>query len=189
MPVEIVEFREAWKSEFDSIAVSLRSAFGTLALRIDHIGSTAVQNLAAKDIIDIQITVAQLDDHVSNAMISAGYQRREHITCDHRPAGSHGPDSDWEKWFFAAPSTQRPTNTHLRIDGRPNQSYPLLFRDYLRAHPATAEAYSKLKRRLAENLRNPDAYCDTKDPAVDLIYLPAQQWAQERNWNPAPSDG
>jgi len=58
----------------------------------------------------------------------------------------------------------------------------LLFRDYLRAHPATAAAYAELKRRLAAGLADPASYPDVKDPAVDLIYLAAEEWAAAAGW-------
>ena len=63
----------------------------------------------------------------------------------------------------------------MRVQGRANQRYALLFRDYLRAHPATAEAYAELKRRLAQHLADPRMYPEVKDPAVDLIYLAAEE--------------
>src|SRR4051794_4003824 len=58
---EIVAPSSGWPAEFAEIATALRSALGGLALRIDHIGSTAVPGLAAKDVVDIQVTVAALD--------------------------------------------------------------------------------------------------------------------------------
>jgi GrpB-like predicted nucleotidyltransferase (UPF0157 family) len=64
----------------------------------------------------------------------------------------------------------------------------LLFRDYLRAHPATAAAYAGLKRRLASSLDDPEDYPDVKDPAVDLIYPAAEEWAGAIDWGPGPSD-
>ena len=76
----------------------------------------------------------------------------------------------------------------MRVQGRANQRYPLLFRDYLRTHPATAEAYAELKRRLAQHLADPKTYPDVKDPAVDLIYLAAEDWASVTGWHPGRSD-
>jgi GrpB-like predicted nucleotidyltransferase (UPF0157 family) len=64
----------------------------------------------------------------------------------------------------------------------------LLFRDYLRTHPATAQAYAELKQRLAEHLADPQMYPQVKDPAVYLIYLAAQDWAQITGWEPEPTD-
>jgi GrpB-like predicted nucleotidyltransferase (UPF0157 family) len=58
--IEIVPYDERWPDEFAGLAAPLRAALGTLALRIEHIGSTAVPGLAAKDLIDIQVTVATL---------------------------------------------------------------------------------------------------------------------------------
>jgi GrpB-like predicted nucleotidyltransferase (UPF0157 family) len=99
-----------------------------------------------------------------------------------------GEDTEWEKWYFRPPAYQRLTHIHTRVMGRANQRYPLLFRDYLRVHPATAEAYAELKRRLAENLADPETYPDVKDPAVALIYLAAEEWAAAINWTPGASD-
>jgi GrpB-like predicted nucleotidyltransferase (UPF0157 family) len=99
-----------------------------------------------------------------------------------------GADTDWEKWQFEPPTGQRRTHTHVRLVGRPNQRYPLLFRDYLRAHPATAESYAELKRRLAQGLADSLTYPEVKDPAVDLIYLAAEEWAAATHWQPGPSD-
>ena len=144
--------------------------------------------LAAKDIIDIQITVAALDDQVVSAMNALGYRKAEGIWRDHVPPHFVGPDSHWQKWFFREPHGQRLTNTHVRIQGRANQRYPLLFRDYLRTHPATAEAYAELKRRLAEHLADWQTYPYVKDPAVDLIYFAAEKWAADTGWQQGPTD-
>jgi GrpB-like predicted nucleotidyltransferase (UPF0157 family) len=186
--VEIVPYRESWPSEFRAIALALRQGLGPLALRIDHIGSTAVPGLAAKDIIDIQITVAALDQTLLSAMIRLGYSQPEGIRHDHRPPRVQGPDSDWDKWFFNPPAGQRHAHTHVRVQGRSNQRYPLLFRDYLRAHPATAESYAELKRRLASHLADGQTYPDVKDSAVDLIYFAAEEWAAAVDWHVGPSD-
>jgi GrpB-like predicted nucleotidyltransferase (UPF0157 family) len=184
----IVDYQPTWPSDFAAIAAELRRHLGGLALRIDHIGSTSVPGLAAKDIVDIQVTVAALDAPVLSALTALGYVRPEGIWGDHRPPGSHGPDSDWQKWFLREPPGQRLTNTHVRVQGRPNQRYPLLFRDYLRAHPASAAAYAELKRRLARALADPTTYPEVKDPAVDLIYFAAEAWAATTAWHMAPSD-
>src|SRR5512137_3047985 len=99
MTVEIIPYQDRWPAEFQAIASDLRRALGPLALRIDHIGSTSVPGLAAKDVIDIQITVAALDRRVLSAMTDLGYVRPEGIWRDHRPPHATGPESDWEKWY------------------------------------------------------------------------------------------
>lgn len=186
--VEIIPYQERWSAEFKQIATTLHQALGELALRIDHIGSTAVPGLAAKDIIDVQITVGALSEQVIEIMEGLGYTQPEGVWHDHRPPNSSGPDSEWEKLYFRPPPGQRPTNTHVRVQGRANQRYPLLFRDYLRTHPETAAAYAELKRRLATYLADSDTYPYVKDPAVDLIYFAAEAWATEIEWEMQPSD-
>ena len=74
----------------------------------------------------------------------------------------------------------------MRQAGRCNERYALLFRDHLRAHPRVAEAYAELKRRLGASLADPQTYPDVKDPAVDLIYLAAEDWAAAGAWCPTP---
>jgi len=144
-----------------------------------------VPGLAAKDRIDIQVTVASLDD--ANPLGAAGYEDFA-ICADHRPPHAGGPDEDWAKRFFNPPSTERRANIHVRVDGRANQRYALLFRDYLRTRPAAAEAYAELKRGLAAELRRVGVYADVKDPACDLIIVAAEDWAEATGWQPGPSD-
>lgn len=188
--VEIVPYDERWPSEFAAIAAELRGALGDMALRIDHIGSTSVPALAAKDRIDIQLTVADFErfEPAQAALERLGYTIVPRNTRDHEPPGWEGPDEQWQKRFFRPPPGQRPTNLHVRAAGRANQRYPLLFRDYLRAHPRSAAAYAELKRRLADNLRDLDTYPDVKDPACDLIAAAAEDWAAAVGWEQGPSD-
>src|SRR5215216_1898357 len=186
--IEIVAYKNGWPLEFRELAFALRQGLGPVALRIDHIGSTAVPGLAAKDVIDIQISVAAFSPELLSALSTLGYSHLEDFRSDHRPAHAGGADIEWQKWFFNPPSGQRRTNTHVRFQGRANQRYALLFRDYLRTHPATAESYAELKRRLAQNLPDLRMYAEIKDPAVDLIYLAAEEWAASISWKPGPSD-
>ena len=186
--IEIVDYRSTWPDEFQQIARTIRSALGEAAMRIDHIGSTSIPGLCAKDVIDLQISVERLDGRVSHALRAIGYTQVDDIVRDHRPPDDDGPAENWQKLYFRPPSGQRRTNTHVRALGRPNQRYALLFRDYLRVHSATAAAYGELKRRLAVSLANPDDYPDVKDPAVDLIFLPAKLWAIETGWDLGPTD-
>jgi GrpB-like predicted nucleotidyltransferase (UPF0157 family) len=188
--IEIVPYNPRWPAEFAAIGTALRRVLGNLALRIDHIGSTAVPSLAAKDRIDVQLTVAGFEHFApaQAALERVGYTIVPGNIGDHSPPGWEGPKEEWEKRFFRPPPDQRPTNLHVRAAGRANQRYSLLFRDYLRAHPRSAAAYAELKRRLAANLRDPSTYPDVKDPACDLIIVAAQDWAAATGWEPGPSD-
>jgi GrpB-like predicted nucleotidyltransferase (UPF0157 family) len=179
---DIVPHRPNWTHEFQEIAVALRASAGEMALRVDHIGSTSVPHLCAKDVIDVQVTVASLEGGVAERLRQIGFVPCPEISGDHVPPGHSGPESDWAKLFFVQPSGQRRINVHVRQAGRPNQRYALLFRDYLVAHPRAAAAYGELKQRLAGSLASEDAYTDVKDPVVDLIYFAAEEWASLFQW-------
>jgi GrpB-like predicted nucleotidyltransferase (UPF0157 family) len=76
----------------------------------------------------------------------------------------------------------------VRVVGRPNQRYALLFRDYLRAHPQASAAYAELKRRLAALGIARSVYAEVKDPACDIIIVAANAWASAVSWKPGPPD-
>jgi GrpB-like predicted nucleotidyltransferase (UPF0157 family) len=187
-PVEIVPSTRGWAREFQTLGQTLRACLGDLALRIDHIGSTSVPGLAAKDVIDIQVTVAELNlDSLGPALACAGFVHRPDNPGDHRPPGRHGPAADWAKLYFG-PLIDRAIHVHVRAAGRPNQRYALLFRDYLRARPDVAAAYAELKRRLAALGVTRGVYAEVKDPACDIIAIGAEDWAASIGWTPGPSD-
>lgn len=181
--ITIVEHQAIWSAEFEVIAAQLRETLGSSALRIDHIGSTAVPTLASKDIIDIQVTVHSLDASISERLIAAGFaSHAQTLRQDHLPPGFEPREQDWTKFFFMQRPGARRSNIHVRQLGKPNQRYPLLVRDFLRAEGRTAVAYGELKKRLALALADPDTYPDVKDPVADIIYLAAERWAQATDW-------
>jgi GrpB-like predicted nucleotidyltransferase (UPF0157 family) len=188
--ISIVSYKTSWPNEFLEKGRMLRNILSDLALRIDHIGSTSVPGLAAKDIIDIQITASRLSHNVESAMNLAGFQRLANITQDHVPPGKEADAHDWEKWFFQPASAGRRVNVHVRMPGRANQRYAILFRDYLRVFPAIAQAYGRVKEAIIKYHLEQDleAYYDIKDPVCDIIYGGAEQWAASTNWQAGPSD-
>jgi GrpB-like predicted nucleotidyltransferase (UPF0157 family) len=186
--VSILEYQTHWQTDFDLVASDLQEVLGTDALRIDHIGSTAIPDLCAKDIIDVQVTVQALDTSISQKLLQAGFTIHTDVSRqDHLPPGFEPNHQDWSKFFFMQRPGDRRTNIHVRQRGKPNQRYPLLVRDFLRVDMRTAVAYGKLKKRLAVALADPDSYPDVKDPAADLIYLAAERWAVETKWQQTPT--
>jgi dephospho-CoA kinase len=178
-PGQLVPYRAVWPDDAQRIIRRLEMACGATALRIDHIGSTAVPGMDAKDVIDIQITVASLDaaDEVNEPLANVGYPRIEQITED----SAHGDDpSLWRKRFHCAADPGRPANIHVRVEGWPGQRFALLFRDWLAANPGVQQDYLAAKRRA---LSAPD-YAEAKEPWFADAYHRAWQWAKTTGWRP-----
>lgn len=192
--IVISDPRPDWAADYRAIANHLRGLFnprpvsGTTptspgVVRIDHIGSTAVTGLAAKDVIDVQITVCELADQtVIERLTQAGYQRRDDIRFDNL-VGLASDDPALAKHYLTQPPDRRAAHIHVREQGRLNQIYPLLFRDYLRAEPTTRAAYAKVKRALAARFADdPSAYYAIKDPYMDTVYQAACLWRDAVGW-------
>lgn len=183
--IEILAYNGRWPQEFAQIQQALAAALGPLALRVDHIGSTSVPGLGAKDVIDVQVTVADLSEAVRQALLVAGFQQFREAMSDHVPPGEDPAPENWQKFLFVQPEGQRRANIHVRVEGKPNQRYPLLFRDYLRAQPKSAQAVEIIKRELAKHHgEDIETYYDIKDPVYDLIWDAAQLWAEYTHWEP-----
>ena len=183
--IVIHDYKPTWPGEFEIIRSSLLEVLGSLALRIDHIGSTSVPGLGAKDVIDIQVTVQALTSEVKERLLMAGYEYWPTITQDHIPLGEEADPKLWVKFLFNQPKGQRRANLHVRIDAHPNQRYALLFRDYLRAHPNSATSIELIKREIVKrHADDVDAYYDIKDPVYDLIWDAALDWSRQTGWKP-----
>jgi len=186
-PVVITDYQPRWADEFQTAATQLRKVLGESALRIDHISSTSVPGLGAKDIVDIQITLESLDDMAAftEKMLAANFLRRGTIHYDCL-VGIDDPDSpQLRKAYFREPEGQRRCHLHVRQQGLQNQRYALLFRDFLRANNTVRIGYERIKRRLTEIFpESIDGYLYIKDPLMDIIYEGAESWATTVDWTP-----
>ncbi len=193
----LVPHDPSWPEQARRIVARLNTACGHRAVRIDHIGSTAVQGLDAKDAIDIQVTVASLDvaDDLGEALSGAGYLRMP-ITADVSKPDSRSTVAEfdhtddealWHKRIHASADPGRPTYVHLRVDGWPNQQFALLFVDWLAANPDAREDYLAVKRE-AERATTPDngmeTYVAAKEPWFLDAYRRAWAWADASDWRP-----
>ena len=177
-PVEISRYQPEWARRFADLGRSLRATLGAVAVRIDHIGSTAVPGLAAKPVTAIQISVANLEppDAFREPLERLGYVFRA------------DNEERTKRYFREAPGTRR-THIHVRRSGSWAEQFALLFRDYLRTHPGDAARYETLKRTLAEQYRDDrGAYTEAKVPFTWEIMQRADRWSQEIEWVPGPSD-
>ncbi|UOQ96203.1 GrpB family protein [Hymenobacter sp. 5317J-9] len=184
-PVVLRPHQPTWAQEFAETARRIGGAAGPAILRIDHIGSTAVPGLAAKDIIDIQVTVASLDDiaELTHPLWQAGFRQG---AFDYDTYHGLPPQSvELRKLYLREPLGGRRTHIHVREAGRFNARFALLFRDYLRANDAARDEYELLKRRASEIFPDSiDGYLYLKEPVFHLIYQAAELWAAKRRWKP-----
>jgi GrpB-like predicted nucleotidyltransferase (UPF0157 family) len=176
--IEIADYDPAWPRRFADLGATLRRALGDVALRIDHIGSTAVPGLAAKPIVDLQISVASFEP------LAAFKAPLEALGFVHRAT-----NPELTKRYFREPPGRWRTHVHVRRAGSFSEQFALLFRDYLRGHPEAAAGYAATKRQLAA-LHEYDraAYTDAKGPCVWALIRRADDWAQRTGWLPGPSD-
>src|SRR6185503_5473614 len=138
--VVITEYDASWPVLFEEEAHRLRAVLGSSALRIEHVGSTSIPGLAAKPVIDIQVSVASLAPHgrYVDVMATLGYR---HVAFG---------DFDLVYPFFHKPVEWPSTHhVHLCESGGEQEWKHLAFRDYLRGHPQVAQEYAGLKRGLA----------------------------------------
>jgi GrpB-like predicted nucleotidyltransferase (UPF0157 family) len=138
--IVIAPYDPAWLARFDAEAERIRQAFGSRALRVEHVGSTSVPGLAAKPVIDIQVSVPSLEPRdIYNSWLSGlGYT--------HFSLGSFDVVYPFFKRPVGWPSTH---HVHLCVVGSVQEQEHLAFRDYLRCNLDVAAEYASLKRKLA----------------------------------------
>jgi len=183
--VVLSDWRPEWATDFAELAEALSAALGGIAIRIDHIGSTSVQGMRAKDVIDVQVIVAEQEsDRIIQALERSGFEQRTSAwnLRDHVPAGWAGNPEEWSKFVFAPPPSSRKGNVHVRRLGSPNERYALLFRDFLRADKEARDAWSRFKTQLAMSTRSLSDYGAVKDPATDVLLALAERWAIDTAW-------
>ena len=127
-PIVILPHQNRWRDEFEALATRLRSIVTDQVLRIDHIGSTSVAGLAAKDIVDIQMTVRDIDglEVLQHRLQRHGFVFRNDIRSDNFVGDSGSDPKEWRKAYFREPEGERRTHIHVREVDRSNQRYALL---------------------------------------------------------------
>jgi GrpB-like predicted nucleotidyltransferase (UPF0157 family) len=167
--VLIVAPNPAWSGTYRLEAAQISQALDVDFMDIQHIGSTAVPDLAAKPTIDILVAVRKLDSpEVYSCQLEVlGYRFESQV-------------DDAIRLFFRK-GTPRTHHLHIVEFGTWEYRRHLLFRDYLRAHPDTAQAYERLKRELAAAYAHDRAsYTASKtDFIVSVMDLAAGERAQQ----------
>jgi len=177
-PIVVVPYDPKWPGLFMELGAALCEVLSETALRIDHIGSTAIPGLDAKPVIDVQISVASFEplNAYRIPIESLGFVFRAN-------------NPDLSKRYFREKPGKRRTHVHVRRAGSWGEQGALLFRDYMRAHDKDARRYADLKHSLAERYRDDrPSYTNGKDTFVWEIIYKAHKWSQEVGWNPGTRD-
>ena len=202
MPPRLVEPDPDWPAQYERLAARIRAAAGQRAVSVEHIGSTSVPGLPAKDVLDIQLGVPSLADGSvdgsvdgsaggsagggaeRDALRAAGFTRYPGIEGDNPKPADPDP-AHWRKRFYVSADPGRPVNLHVRAVDSAGYRYALLFRDWLRADPAARDEYVEVKRRLEREHRgDPDTsgYAEAKEPWFEAALPLAEHWATTTGW-------
>nr|WP_246298945.1 GrpB family protein [Nocardioides panaciterrulae] len=149
------------------------------ATAVDHIGSTSIPGMPAKDCIDAMVQVASVEHVDCGALLEAGFRERPE---EWNRREALGPATH-PKRVFAPPPGGRSVNIHIREVGSPTARYALLFRDFLRADASSRVTWGRFKVRLAETATDIYSYGQIKSTAQPLLMALAETWAQETSWS------
>jgi dephospho-CoA kinase len=169
-----------WQRQAERLMSRIRRAAGGQAVRIDHIGSTAVPGLAASDVIDLQLSVRSLSDadELAEPLAVGGFIPDPEVDADH-PLGPSAHKPGWWKRLHTNADPARPVDLHLRVDGQHAQRCALLFRDWLRADAGAREEYVAVRQKLATAGQD---YPAGKRSWLDEAFHRAEQWAHDTGW-------
>lgn len=160
--VIVLPYNPKWKTDFETIKRELASAIGGLAVSIEHVGSTSVEGLSAKPVIDIDVVISDGSsfDRVAGRLKTIGYFH----------AGDQGIKDREVFKYTGKPHLQK---HHLYVC--PQNSRELLrhitFRDFLRKNPDAVKRYSEVKERAARLFPNDiEKYMAYKSPCIEELY-------------------
>ncbi|MGD8633596.1 MAG: GrpB family protein [Anaerolineales bacterium] len=157
-PIHLTPYDPDWPSQFSSLEALVRQALGDKVLMLEHVGSTSVEGLSAKPIIDMVLVVSDSADEPSYIPQLEGKGFALHIR-----------EPDWHEHRLLKASGVK-ANLHVFSKGCDEVGRMLSFRDWLRSHPADKDLYEKTKRNLAARTwKYTQHYADAKTEVVEEI--------------------
>lgn len=160
--VVVEPYNEEWKADFIAIKDELDAVLKDIVLKIEHVGSTSVEGLSAKPVIDVDVVIKDttvLHDVIS-ALQTIGYFHEGDLGIPGREA-------------FKYEGKEHLRKHHLYVCSQDSEELKrhITFRDYLRSNPDAVEEYSKIKEEAA-NLYpwDIDKYIEHKSPVIEMIY-------------------
>jgi GrpB-like predicted nucleotidyltransferase (UPF0157 family) len=167
--IKVLPHDPNWSKLFKAEANKLAAVLGQEVIAIHHIGSTAIPNISAKPIVDILVEVYDIEqiDEFNEEMMKLGYQ----------PKGEFGIPG--RRFFIKGDDSTRTHHVHTFQTGHPRIERYLNFRDYMMAHPEEAQAYSRLKEKLAQRFpEDIKGYMAGKDRFIKETDRKARAWRE-----------
>ena len=159
--VVVLPYDEQWKHDFLQIKAELTNVLGQLAIEIEHVGSTSVQGLSAKPIIDIDVVIKDYSglENAISALGKIGYQHEGNLGIAGREAFKYGGKEHLRKHhLYVCPEDSPELKRHIE------------FRDYLKTHPDAVREYSRIKEEGAELYPDDiDRYIEHKSTFIEKI--------------------
>jgi GrpB-like predicted nucleotidyltransferase (UPF0157 family) len=178
----VVAYDPRWPGDFAMLARRIQDALGPTAVRVNHVGSTSVPGLAAKDCIDVQVEARVLSKElIAGRFGKIGFRLRPE-PWNHAEAAPGGP---CPKLVFAPPAGERASNIHVLEAASEAARRKLLFRDFLREHDMARDAWSDFKQRLAAMATDIYQYGQAKAGPTEILMIAAESWAAQTQWAPS----
>lgn len=179
--IVLMPYNPDWRKRFLSMGQRLRRELGDTAVRVDHIGSTAIPGMTAKPVIDLQVSVPSLVDVDAAGRLAALEPLGLELRTD---------DSDATRRYLSGDFRGLGLSTvQVREHGSFGQQVHLLFRDFLRTVRTAAGRFAEEKERLAGNTWiTLDEYDEAKDELIWALLHEASRWAAEVGWRSGASD-
>lgn len=160
--VVVEPYDEAWKEDFAAIRDELEAVLNGLVLRIEHVGSTSVEGLSAKPVIDIDVVISDrsIFPEVVSALESIGYSHEGDLGIPGREAFKYeGKDHLKKHHLYVCAQDAEELKRHIA------------FRDFLRSDPDAVAEYSRIKEEGARLYPDDiDKYIEHKSPFIESIY-------------------
>lgn len=191
--LHLVDPDPRWSEEAERLLARVRHALGEPVLRADHVGSTSIPGLVAKDVIDLQVVVedtALLDDRrVRERLARVGLLAVDRAGGWFDHAHLDDTRATWPKRMVASADPGRIVHCHVRGVDSPAWELALEFREWMRQDPAAREDYRALKHGLLAQGLTSTAYAAAKEPWFAAALPRAREWAERTGWRPEGQAG
>lgn len=160
--VIVLPYDPKWKNDFEKIKQELVNAIGDLIVCIEHVGSTSVEGLSAKPIIDIDVVISDYSvfDSIVSKLSTIGYFHVGDLEIKEREVFKYSDKPHLRKHhLYVCPQNSKELLRHIT------------FRDFLKNNPEAVKKYGKVKENAAKLFpNNMDKYIEYKTPCIEELY-------------------